>query len=88
MQQKKPTSQHHRKRKLRFRRGQELIWKEQRRFLHVLWELKEMKKDYHVLSNHHVQAEMQNQLHEKQEATMSQGALGYLREMFLMLNNA
>jgi hypothetical protein len=51
MQQMKSMSQHHRKRKQRFRRGQELIWKEQRRFLHVLWELKEMKKVYHVLSN-------------------------------------
>jgi sugar porter (SP) family MFS transporter len=33
-------------------------------------------------------AEIENQLHEEQEATMGQGALGYLREMFCMPNNA
>jgi len=33
-------------------------------------------------------ADIENQLHEEQEATMGQGAFGLLREMFLMPNNA
>jgi len=33
-------------------------------------------------------ADIEHQLHEEQEATLGQGALGYLKEMFLMPNNA
>ncbi|KEQ81442.1 putative quinate permease [Aureobasidium pullulans EXF-150] len=33
-------------------------------------------------------ADIENQLHEEQEATMGQGAMGYIKEMFFMPNNA
>ncbi|THV79782.1 putative quinate permease [Aureobasidium pullulans] len=33
-------------------------------------------------------ADIENQLHEEQEATMGQGAMGYVKEMFFMPNNA
>lgn len=32
--------------------------------------------------------DIEHQLHEEQEATMGQGALGYIKEMFFMPNNA